>query len=323
MEKQLSIVTSAYQCEPYLEGYFQNITALVGFERYLLIVVLNQPSRAELEIAEGYRAQYPDNICFVPVERESIGASTNRGFQLAETEYLTYADVDDRRAPDCYIRQLQTLQSQPDIDFTYGDFVTVPEPSTTDGELVLTMEFDQETFSRGSHVGPNHFFRRTLLDKCGYWDEQLKSGGDFDFQVRAALNGKFKKTVGPPLLYYTCFANSGSASSGRLQPIERTVIELRYGIYDKIDYDYLPRAVRYNVPYLLQSGQWVPVSQFVPDYEDFIQDRCSRWFVLGMGNYFVMKNNSVKSRSSQRGLHKRSLGRIKAVIQTTRQRIGL
>lgn len=275
MSKCLSIITSAYKCEPYLEGYFQNMTALVNFNEVELFVVLNEPTDGELALAERYRRQYPENIRIIPVARESIGASTNRGYRLAQTEFLTYADVDDRRAPECYVRQLQILCDHPGVDFTYGDFIVVPQPGRMEGPLISLREFDREEFTRSSVVGPNHFFRRVLLDKCGFWDEQLRSGGDFDFQVRAALNGTFKKVAGTPLLYYTRLPEGGSASASRLQTTERTVIELRYGMYDKIDYAYLAEAMRYSIPYLWWEGQWRPVSQYVPDYGRFLKERAA------------------------------------------------
>lgn len=284
MDKRLSVVTSAYKSERFLEAYFHSMVELVNFSEVVLIVVLNQPTSTELSIARRYHERYPTSIRLIEVERESIGASLNRGFHLADTDFVAYADVDDWRVPDCYARQLETFLKHPEVDFTYGDFVIVPRQGATDGQLVTTREYNCIEFTRGSYVGPNHFFRRHLLEKCGFWDEQLRSGGDFDFQVRAALHGTMMKTPGV-LLYYTSAPNSGSASSSSLQPIERTVIELRYGIYDKIDYDYLPEALRYSITKLQWAGEKHPVNQFVPDYDDFMRQRYQRLYLAGILKY--------------------------------------
>lgn len=234
------------------------------------ILVLNEPTDVERKLAESYRHRFPDNLKIVMLDRrESIGASTNRGYRMAKTEYVTYADVDDFRPPDCYERLMKTLEDDPDADFSYGDFVAVRAQGETNGKVTRTPEFERRQFTRGSFVGPNHFCRRQLLDKCGYWDEQLKSGGDFDFQVRAAFNCRFKKTPGV-ICYYTKEDNSGSASSNVLQPIERTVIELRYGNYDITDmvagYQYVRRAMKYRLDQLLIGRKWERIEKYVPGY---------------------------------------------------------
>jgi glycosyltransferase involved in cell wall biosynthesis len=277
----ISLVTSTYRAEKYLENHFEAICAQTVFQQMEVILVLNDPTPAESEIAAGYSARFPGRFQIIKVPRESIGTSTNRGYRHASGRYLAYADVDDSREPDSYERQVATLEDQPECDFTYGDFVIVGAQGEKEGRRVSTPEFEPILFSRRSYVGPGHFFRRELLQRCGYWDEQLRSAGDFDFQVRAALNGTLKKTSGV-LTYYTRYANSGSASSNVLQHIERTVVELRYGIYDKIDYQWLPYAMRYNIPHLKQSDQWLPVSDFVPDYERFIEERAGKWLTVGI-----------------------------------------
>ena len=152
--------------------------------------------------------------------RETIGSSTNRGYQLADTAYLAYTDVDDTRPADAFVELLQTLEKNPDIDFTYGNFLVVPEQGATKGQMIETIEFDRNEFTRSSHVGPGHCFRRSLLKQSGYWDEQLRSGGDFDFQIRAAVHGKFKKTY-KNVVYYTS-DQTQSASSTSWQAIATT-----------------------------------------------------------------------------------------------------
>jgi glycosyltransferase involved in cell wall biosynthesis len=215
--KKLSIVTPSFKSEKYLKAYFENITSMQGFSDYKIILILNQPTAKEQEISKTYKAKYPDNVEIAEVPLESIGASTNRGFLLADTEYVTCADVDDIKINDCFSRQLTTLANNLDSDVTYGDFLIVTRQGQTKGLKIRTKDFNKQTAIRNSIVGPNHFFRRKLLEKCGLWDEQFKSGSDFDFQIREAFNASFKKTSGGILLYYTRYDSSGSASSGLLQ----------------------------------------------------------------------------------------------------------
>jgi len=231
---------------------------------------MNAPDEKERKIAQGYKEKFSSIFRIVEVEqRETIGASLNRGFLLADTQFTSFLDIDDLRAPDSYERQIATLQENRDVDFTYGDFVTVRKQGETVGRYVKALDFNKRDFIRGCHASPTQMFRTGLLAKAGGFDEQLRSGGDFDFQVRAAFNCKFKKTPGV-ICYYTKEENSGSASSNVLQPIERTVIELRYGNYDITEmvagYQYVRRAMKYRLDQLLIGGKWEGIENFVPGY---------------------------------------------------------
>jgi len=271
------------------------MTELANFEAIHLILVLNSPLPEELEIAERWRLRFPNSVTVVSTERESVSASTNRGYQLARSEFLAYADVDDLKAPGCYSSQAKTLLDDPRVDFTYGDFLVVPAHGATEGRRVVTPDFDRVQFLRSSFVGSNHFFRRRLLEKCGLWDEQLRSGGDFDFQIRAARQGNFRKTEGL-LGYYTCAPFSDSASSGRLQPTERTVIELRYGIFDKIDYRYERDAKKYRVRELQFGGAWHAVGDYFPDYERHLAE-AEKLRTVGVRRYRRMRVSEAISKA--------------------------
>jgi glycosyltransferase involved in cell wall biosynthesis len=270
--KVLTIVTSAYRSANYIRIYFESVLRLNSLESLKVILVLNDPDNIELQVSKEYQSLYPDLFNILKVPRETIGASLNRGFNISKTPYTAYLDIDDQRVPDSFDRQIATLESNPDVDFTYGDIMVVSTQGETEGRYVLVPEFDSFEFTRSCIASPTQLFRTHLLKKLKGFDEQLKSGGDFDFNIRAASNCKFKKTPGL-LCYYTKFMGSGSASSNDLQPIERTVIELRYGIFDKIDYRYIKQAREYNISNILINGDWLPISQFIHNYESIIKER--------------------------------------------------
>jgi len=271
--KRLTIVTTTYISGKYLPGYFEGMLRLNHLEQLQVILVQNQPDKYERQIADEYQRHNPGLLHVIQLDhRETIGASTNRGFALADTPYLAYQDVDDVRVPDSFERQMATLDSYPEVDFTYGDFIRVNAQGVKEGWYASRPEFDHSSFTRYCFAGPTHLFRIGLLEKVGGWDEQFLSGGDFDFQVRAALNCEFKKTPGL-LLYYTKYQDSGSASSSMLEPIERTVIELRYGAFDIIDYRYLKYAGNYRINEMLFNGDWHPLNNYVPNYTELIKER--------------------------------------------------
>jgi len=306
----------------YLQGFLESLPKQTFFEQLEVVLDHNEPSEEEVAWVRAFQEKHPGRLKHIVVEKvDPIGTSMNRCIREASAELVTIWNVDDLRTPDSIEAQARLLLQQPDMGIVYGNFRVVRSFGATDGELVDVSSVPASELTRSMIIGPFFMFRKALCEKAGYFDEQLKQGADFDLAIRLALHSKAAMTQAE-LGYYLNEGLGASTRPDSLQPIERTVIELRYGIYDKIDYDYLPQAMRYNIPYLLQFGQWIPVSQFVPDYEDFIQDRINRWFMLGMKNYFATKHDFVENRLRQCSLVKRGVRQVKAVFQTVRQRIG-
>jgi glycosyltransferase involved in cell wall biosynthesis len=268
--KRLTIITTTLNSSKFLSRYFEGILALNHLKQIQVIMVMNLVDSIERQIAHEYCVRNSNLFRIIILDhRETIGASLNRGMALAETQYMSFLDVDDIRVSDSFDRQIATLDNNPDVDYTYGDFVVVDSQGKTQGGYAATKEFDEVNSPTEYFTGPTHLFRSTLVKKMGGFDEQLKSAADYEFVIRARLSCKFKKTPGV-LYYYTSFANSGSASSTVLSPIEGTVVSMRYGYYSKVDYRYLKAVRNYRIDHLLLNGEWVPVKQLVPNYDKLL-----------------------------------------------------
>jgi hypothetical protein len=103
-------------------------------------------------------------------------------------------------------------------------------------------------------------FKKAALQYSGLFDEQLVSGGDFDLSIRLALQGPAVRV--PSLLGYYLDAGVGASTSpNSMQLIERTVIELRYGIYEKVDWQFVNRALNYDINRIHYLGNSFPVNE--------------------------------------------------------------
>jgi hypothetical protein len=151
-----------------------------------------------------------------------------------------------------------------------------------EGRYVAEPEFEKKEFCRSMHLGPFYMWRKKWCEKYGMWDEQFKSGADFDHSIRLALEGEGKKTHGL-LGYYLDEGIGLSTGKTPYQPIERTVIELRYGIFSKLDFWYYNRAKEYKLDQLLQNGQWVEILKLVPHANSFKEGK--NFFILAILRY--------------------------------------
>ena len=59
-----------------------------------------------------------------------------------------------------------------------------------------------------------------------------------------------------------------STRTNSLQPIERTVIEIRYGHLDSVDLLYLDSVADYNPSKMLVDGKWRSMNEVIPNYRE-------------------------------------------------------
>lgn len=296
----VSTITPCFRMKRYLKKFLEWLPEQDVFEKLEIVLDHNEPDEEEIKWVQDFQEKYPNRIKHIIVEKvDPIGVSMNRCIKEASGEFVSIWNVDDLRTSASISQQVEALQKTPGAEIAFGDYKIVTSFGLTEGEIVEHDQFPETEFTRGMIFGPFIMFRKSLCEKAGYFDEALKSGADFDLSVRLALHGKAVKTKG--LLGY--YLNEGLGASTRpnsLQPIERTVIELRYGIYDKIEYQYLPKALNYDIRHIELDGQKLNVSDFVPDYENWIQKRETDWFDKGLQR--SARQTSLQNSGAYQGL---------------------
>ena len=108
-------------------------------------------------------------------------------------------------------------------------------------------------------LGPFFMFRKSALKKSGVFDEQLMSGADYDLALRLAFNGKglhIQSNLG-----YYLNDGQGLSTGSRKQPIERTVIELRYGVR-VLEPHLVPETRDYDVENIIIDDKKIPAKTF-------------------------------------------------------------
>lgn len=276
---RVSILLVTYESERFLGYQLETLAQQTVWNDAELVIVANDPSRAERRQMQEFRRRWQDRVRLLVVPRETLYASLNRGIRAARASLLALANVDDIRTPTGLSEQVCGLEAARSSLFCYGPFTVVRKFRSHAGKTIVPPSFDRLQFTRSMLVGPFFVWRRRFHGATLYFDEQFQSGGDFDFAVRLACLGEGIRVDERLGFYYD--GGSGLSTGTMLQPIERTVIELRYGIFDKIDYERLPDAIRYNLPNLLWNGAWHPVADCVPDYENWLLNRRRAWFATG------------------------------------------
>ena len=256
---KVSTITPCYNMSKYMKGFLDNLSTQTHKD---LEIVLdhNDPSDEEVKLVEEYNEQY-DNILHIKVEGvDPIGISMNRCIEYATGDYLCIWNVDDLRTPDSIEVMAKALDDNPDVDFVYGNYTIVPNFGGTQGQYVDETGREDE-LTTGMILGPYFMFRKSILEKSGVFDEQLVQGADYDLALRLAFNGKGLH-LPINLGYYLNEGLGQSTKPNSKQPIERTVIELRYRI-NVLEPQLVPYTREYDVNNIIVDEEKISVSTYL------------------------------------------------------------
>ena len=266
-QPKISILTSLYKSENYLAQYLAHILEQTIFADCEFILVFNDASEEEKRLGLAAREEHPERFRLIFVHPvENLGASWNRAWKEAKAPLIAVWNVDDRRTRDSLQRQWQAMQAHPDWQLCYGDYLRVEAYGEEQGERRKTPTYSRNRFRRSFPQGGAFWLmRRAIHKEIRFFDEQFRVGPDLDYSIRLAEAGySMGRTDG--LLGYFTDAEQGLSTrdAGRPSDIERTAIQLRYGIFDKVRTEYMDEARRFRLDEVLALEDWIALSRLLP-----------------------------------------------------------
>ncbi|MDR1682450.1 MAG: glycosyltransferase [Candidatus Symbiothrix sp.] len=260
---KITLLTSLYRCEDFLARYFDALARLEGKEQMEVLLLHNAPTEQELAIVTQYLPHFDCIRHIIIPECEGLYRTWNRGIALAQGEYITVWNVDDVRFPKSVLQQAQALDENPQAAIAYGDIRPSDQYGVCGGTKNNSPVYSQATkkyFLREYHISCFQMWRKSIHQTIGYYDEQFKCIGDFDFQIRAALHFPFVKTDEVLGIYLA--ERLGKLSSNGLQPLEHNVVYPRFGIYRRLNFCLLPESNRkYQRNRMLFFDEWHDFSE--------------------------------------------------------------
>ena len=112
MEPKVSLITSLYKAESFLEGFLEDIINQTIFnECELILLNANSPENEE-KMIEPYLKEH-DNIIYDKLDEDpGVYAVWNIGVKMSRAPLLTNANVDDRRHPLYLQKHQETLEKK-------------------------------------------------------------------------------------------------------------------------------------------------------------------------------------------------------------------
>lgn len=217
---RVSAIVSAYKAKDYIDGLIYDLLEQV--EDCQIVMVCQKGSYED--IATGLAMGRSDPGKFAAVLTDNIPtvyAAWNMGVKAASGKYLTNANTDDRHHPLAYKIMADVLDARPTIDVVYHDSYISWEANQTFAEFVAENhgkqlqpgrhedqpgifawnDYDRGALAHGCFIGPQPMWRASLHQEYGYFLDNYKSAGDYEFWLRVAQERNMLR-IGYPLGVY-------------------------------------------------------------------------------------------------------------------------
>ena len=222
---KISLITSIYNADDHIEGFLSDITSQTIFNDCELIIIDGNSPGSEVEVIKEYQKKFKNIIYKRLSDDPGIYGCWNEAIKLSSGEFISNANVDDRRS----FQQLEILANHlnklPDVDLVYSEFYVTHSPSesfllnSSNYQTHPTLPFSPRNM-RFCPPGCMPLWRSSLHDKYGHFDASLKFAGDLEMWLRACSKGSvFAKKRGVHGLYY--HKPNGLTTSPKLDNFKR------------------------------------------------------------------------------------------------------
>jgi glycosyltransferase involved in cell wall biosynthesis len=206
----VSILTSLYKGGDYIRSFLENITSQSIFRDHCELIIVDACSPDnEGEVIAEFQRKFPNIVYRRCDTRVGIYEAWNIAVKLAKGRYCTNANLDDCRRQDSLEIQAAILDSLPFADVAYQDVLysfegkipfEVIDSHDLRTALPVISSYNLMEFN-SPHNAP--MWRKSVHDEVGYFNETLKSAGDYDFWMRCLIEGKtFYKSNAAHVGYY-------------------------------------------------------------------------------------------------------------------------
>jgi glycosyltransferase involved in cell wall biosynthesis len=188
----VSIIIPCYNAENWLAEALDS--CIQQTYRPLEMIIINDGSTdSSLQIIQQYAAQYPELIQYETQNNSGGSVARNRGFVLAQGQYILFFDADDLIEPETIAEQIKILAGRTDcvaacpwwyIVWNGKEWEKV-YPGSTRGSDPIAAELRYER----CFLGQSLLWPSNIIRDLGGWDETLWANQDGDIRMRAVLKG--------------------------------------------------------------------------------------------------------------------------------------
>jgi hypothetical protein len=177
----ITAIVSAYYAKDFIVSRINNL-----LELECEIVVVCQEFSIEHTLAYGMGIR---NIVLTR-DIPTVYRAWNLGLKQVTTPYVTNANSDDILYPGVLQYLVRLLEHNPEYCLAYGNSDIVKQYGGFPVNRYEWLEGGLPELLAMCFIGPMPVWRRSLHEKYGFFDEEMRSAGDYEFWLRLASSGE-------------------------------------------------------------------------------------------------------------------------------------
>jgi glycosyltransferase involved in cell wall biosynthesis len=205
---RVSIITSLYGGDSHIQGFLEDMIKQTYFDHCELIIVDGASPGNEQDIIKDFQKVHSNIIYHRLEEDPGIYGCWNYAIENSSGEFITNANLDDKRAYNQIEKFVEVLNDNSDVDLVYSYcFITEKDHETFYENSSGYKVYPTHPFSREAMIkclpGCQPVWRRSMHDGIGLFDESYRHAGDWEMWLRAVRNdSQFKMIDGAYGIYY-------------------------------------------------------------------------------------------------------------------------
>lgn len=248
----VSVIIPIYNGEKTLERAVSSVLNQTIFSQVEIVLIDDGSKDKSLQLAKRIQKKNPNNVTLVINEKNlGIAKTQNKGLRVAKGQFIARLDQDDLFIDKKKLeKQSKALLNDPDLGLI-GTWTKVINEDGPNFELIpptTDEKIRKKLLMASMFVAPSVMFRKSLVNKIGYYLEDLRYGTeDFEYWLRIGTHAKLANLGDFCLKYHfhpTSYSNQNKVHAMR----EHLQIISRY----KKDYPgftkaYFKNYVQYNL----------------------------------------------------------------------------
>lgn len=182
----VSVVTPAYNEEQFIAETIYSVDRQ-SYDDLEHIVVDDGSTDGTADILDSLESEVGHELRWLTQENKGFTAAVNRGFEMAEGEFIIWLNADDVLFSTSAVERVVDEFRDGDSDLLYSSYARIDSETRIHGIVVPQRKFDHDRLKRLC-FGAFIFMRRSVIDDISF-DESYDHVSDYEFYLHAADSG--------------------------------------------------------------------------------------------------------------------------------------
>lgn len=228
----MKLVSTILCCHQINNQLFESINSILDqeYNNHELIILFDNPIFEEFEIIKNFYKNHKHNkkiLFFQNDKSKGLTFSLNKAINHANGEYIMRQDSDDISETNRMSLLVDYLNANKNKDLVYSNVKLINDNGDIfklkKNYLIINSFFSSYNY-RNSISHPSIMFRKSIINKVGFYDERFKVSQDYEFIHRVIKNSRYSIGKIDSYLYKLRYSPNSISSINSIDQLYNSVV---------------------------------------------------------------------------------------------------